>query len=339
MKSVSESSSSPSPIFVVGSPRSGTTLLYHMLVSTGLFLDYRAETHFFDLFLPRYGDPSGRRRRERLADAWLASTYHVRTGIDRSPIRKRLLEEGTSPGRFLSLIMSEAALRQSRPRWADCTPAHVLYMDAIKREIPSALFLHVVRDGRDVALSLAPRGWVRPLPWDRKDPVLVAAWAWQRLVEVGRRLGSDLGPAYREVAFEDLVRSPGPTLDGLSDFVGVPLGLEQIGRSPVGSVLRPNTTFADAPDQFDPVERWRTRMEQRDLQRIEATVGSTLLACGYRLQTSGRSTIGLDARYRVARLRSGAQAVLRDRTPLGRLLADPGGAAPPDSLPEERTAG
>jgi len=324
------------PIFVVGSPRSGTTLLYHMLVSTGAFLDYRAETHFFDLFLPRYGDPRSARRREALADAWLGSSYHARTGLEDPQLRGQLLERGTTPGRFLAFIMAQAADAQSRPRWADCTPAHVRHMDSIKREIPSARFLHIVRDGRDVALSLAPRGWARPLPWDRRNLELVAAWAWQYDVEIGRRLGAKLGRnAYHEVRFEELVRDTGSTLEGLSDFVETPLGLAALQRAPVGSVVQPNTSFQDAGGDFDPVGRWKTHMDRSDLEKIEATVGATLRACGYSTTTDRRAGLPLRARHQVAKQAEGLRAFLKNRTPLARLVIDPLTAAPPLTLPED----
>ena len=62
---------SRAPVFVVGSPRSGTTLLYHMLLSAGRFAIYRAETHVFNVLVPRFGDPGvpSNRAAERIPDA------------------------------------------------------------------------------------------------------------------------------------------------------------------------------------------------------------------------------------------------------------------------------
>jgi hypothetical protein len=60
------------PVFVVGCPRSGTTLLYNMLLSSGGFAVYLAESNVFNLLVPRFGDLSVRANRERLMDAWLS---------------------------------------------------------------------------------------------------------------------------------------------------------------------------------------------------------------------------------------------------------------------------
>jgi len=68
------------PVFVVGCPRSGTTLLYHMLLSSGGFAVYRAESNVFNLLSPRFGDLGVRKNRQRLMNIWL------RTGMLRSPV-------------------------------------------------------------------------------------------------------------------------------------------------------------------------------------------------------------------------------------------------------------
>ncbi len=76
--------------------------------------------------------------------------------------------------------------QQGALRWAETTPAHVLHMQEIVAQIPGALFIHVIRDGRDVAASLEKQGWIRPLPPDRDRPVLAAAAYWDWIVRRGR---------------------------------------------------------------------------------------------------------------------------------------------------------
>ena len=57
-------------VFVIGSPRSGTTLLYHML-----FAVYRSESKIFDLLAPRFGNPPLITNRQRMLDFWLQTIY------------------------------------------------------------------------------------------------------------------------------------------------------------------------------------------------------------------------------------------------------------------------
>jgi hypothetical protein len=58
--------------------------------------------------------------------------------------------------------MEVIARKQHVQRWADCTPEHLLYLKQIQQTIPGALIIHVLRDGRDVSLSLEKQGWIRP---------------------------------------------------------------------------------------------------------------------------------------------------------------------------------
>ena len=83
------------PVFIVGSPRSGTTLLHHMLVSSGGFALYRTESGVFAILGPRFGDLSVRRNREQLMEHWLRSDLFMLTGLDSEYIRARILN-GTS---------------------------------------------------------------------------------------------------------------------------------------------------------------------------------------------------------------------------------------------------
>src|SRR5690348_1578255 len=89
------------PVFVVGSPRSGTTLLYHMLLSSGNFAVYRSETHIFNVFAPHFGDLGVYRNREKMTDQWLKSKYFLLTGLDPNRTRAELMAHCRSAGDFL----------------------------------------------------------------------------------------------------------------------------------------------------------------------------------------------------------------------------------------------
>ena len=155
------------PVFVLGCGRSGTTLLYHMLLSAGDFAVYRAESNAINLLEPRFGDLSVRRNKEGLMDAWLASKLFDRSGLEAEAIRAKVIAECRNGGDFLRIVMGEMARQQGVQRWADCTPEHLLHLHRIKETIPEALIIHIIRDGRDVALSTDKLGGGRrgrPLP-------------------------------------------------------------------------------------------------------------------------------------------------------------------------------
>lgn len=289
-----------SPVFTVGSPRSGTTLLYHMLLSAGGFVRYRTETHVFSTLAPRFG---GMRRPADISAAletWLRSDCHTLTTLPEDVVRDLIGRECRSAGDFLRLIMEAMGRRQGLLRWAETTPGHVLHMREIADQVPGALFVHVIRDGRDVAASLSRQGWIRPLPFDRTRPALAAAAYWDWVVRAGRREGGLLGDAYCEVHYEDLVDRPQETLDRVGEFVGQRLDYEQIVRAGIGSVGRPNTSFPGARGGFQ--GRWRTELSPDDSRDVDAMLAETLRACGYASESAAAPPlIALRARAYAAR--------------------------------------
>src|SRR5438093_3467504 len=81
-------------------------------------------------------------------------------------------------------------------------PEHLLYLPRIKETIPEALIIHIIRDGRDVALSTDKLGYIKRAPWDRKPTVMAAGLYWEWIVNRGRADGRKLGGDYTEVRVE-----------------------------------------------------------------------------------------------------------------------------------------
>lgn len=277
------------PLFVVGSARSGTTLLYHTLLSTGEYAVYRGEPAVFDLLQPRYGDLRERASRTRLLREWPRSHLAHASGLDDRNACEELLVSIDSNGEFLRAVMDRIAARQHAARWAVWGPDNLLLMRWIKRELPDARFVHMVRDGRDVALSIGTEGWIRPFPWHAGSEALAAALHWQWKVRRGRQESATLGGDYIELAFEELVANRAAALARLSAFLGHSIDEGAVLASAVGTLREPNSTFVR--DGSAPVGRWRRRMPAATLARIEAEIGSTLEEFGY-----ARSTDAGDAR-------------------------------------------
>jgi len=310
------------PVFVLGCPRSGTTVLYHMLLSAGDFAVYRAESNVFNLLVPRFGGIRSAADRRKLLNTWLKSKLFRVSGLDAGEIGEKIMGECAGGGDFLRIVMEEVARKQGMARWAECTPDHLLYMEEIKQQIPEALFIHIIRDGRDVALSYAKQGWSYPLPWDRGEGLGVAGLYWEWAVRKGREQGRRLGRDYQEVRFEDLVANPRPTLSRLGEFIDHDLDYDRIQRAAIGSVREPNTSFAAASNEnFDPVARWRTKMSSEQAAEFEALVGEFLLELGYPLVSDGRRKMSV----RASRLRATYLAMFGAKhrmkaTPLGQFV-------------------
>lgn len=316
---------STAPVFVLGCPRSGTTLLYHMLLSAGNFAVYRAESNVFNLLVPAFGTLRIRKNREKLLQAWLRSKLFTLSGLDAAAISARILEDCRSGGDFLRIVMESIARQQNVERWSDCTPDHLLYIPEIKREIPNSLVIHIIRDGRDVALSYAQQGWSYPLPWDRGQDLAVAALYWDWMVRRGRQYGKSMGPDYCEVLFEDLVTKPRETLSRLSSFVGQELDLEEIKKRGIGSVSEPNSSFLSdsAAAGFNPVGRWKQKLEAKQASLIEGLVGDLLRDLGYPLSAEPSASPMQLERMRLSyRTTFGAKHWVRNNSPWTRHLID-----------------
>jgi len=141
------STTDKAPIFVVGSPRSGNTLLYHMLLSSGRFPVYRTEPCVFDLLLPRFGDFCSVATRRQLMRCWLRTIQFRRSGLDAGEITEKVVASVTTGGEFLCAVMGEMARAGGFQHWAVWGPDNLLYIPTIKRQIPDALFIHVIRGG------------------------------------------------------------------------------------------------------------------------------------------------------------------------------------------------
>jgi LPS sulfotransferase NodH len=308
---------SAAPVFVVGCPRSGTTYLYHILLSAGNFAVYRAESEVFHVLEPRFGDLSHRENKKRLLAAWFKSRLFSATGLEAEPLRQKIMQECRNGGDFLRIVMEETARHQGVGRWADCTPDHVLYLHRIKQTIPTALVIHIIRDGRDVALSMEKQGWPQQLSWDRRPRRMAGGVYWEWMTRRGCAEGEKLGLDYIEVRYEDLVSKPREVLVRLSAFIGQQLDYDEILKVGIGSVSRPNTSFKDEAG-FTPVERWKKFYSTEEIAEFEGLAGESLKRLGYeRLVECETASVGLRL-FRAQYLAFfGGKDFLRTKTPLG----------------------
>jgi Sulfotransferase family len=276
-----------SPVFVMGCHRSGTNLLYDMLLSAGGFAIYRGLIPIYNMLIPRFGSFESRANREKIVATWLRSKGFRRAGIDPEQLLARVRNECRTGGDFICAVMDAVAKSQQMERWALYGPGNVLHVERIKRDIPNALFLHIIRDGRDIALSLKKMGGFAPLPWDRSqtDSLVATALYWEWMVRKGRTHGRKFPTDYMEIHYEDLVTNPRETLGKLGGFIDHDLDYDRIQRAGLGRLSETNSSFrGDAPqEQIHPLARWKKRLTPAEVAAIESTVGDRLQENGYDL--------------------------------------------------------
>ena len=117
--------------------------------------------------------------------------------------------------------MNAYLLHTGKPRWVEKSPSNVRHVGLIRQLFPDALVLHCIRDGRDAVCSLVEQQWF--LSRSRRVPRHVEATiAWSHAVQRGRAWAEELGSAYREVRYEELVAEPESTIAGVLEFLGEP---------------------------------------------------------------------------------------------------------------------
>lgn len=311
----------------MGCHRSGTNLLYDMLLSSGGFAIYRGLLPVFETLIPRFGTLDQRHKRERLLQTWLRSKGFRCTGLDADALSSRILDECHSGADFIRVVMESVAQKQGARRWAVYDPDNVLHVELLKAGIPNALFLHIIRDGRDIALSLKKMGGFRPLPWDRAEtPSLVAtALYWEWMVRNGRKRGSKFPADYVEVRYEDLIVNPHEALGKLAMFLKHDLNYDQILTARLGRLSESNSSFREenSAAKMNPLGRWKQRLSPVHVAAIEAAVGDCLEECGYSLSLpQAERNLGMRGqfqRFLYQRYLSG-KMWLKQKTPAGRLV-------------------
>lgn len=280
------------PIFIVGAPRSGTTLLQYMLRSHPNISLPTGESHFIIPFYrneEKFGDLKMHENIRRVLEAmyqqsaeFLDTDLHgIKFDIDR--LANELHTEGKhSITDIISALFEKNALGEGKQRWGDKTPYYVLHMKTLLKMFPSAQFIHLIRDGRDCALSM----------FERKHDFCVyntffAAKYWEIYVDGGRRIGHELGnKIYHEVRYEDLLDNPEVCLQRICTFLGEPFSENVLNFKKSGSAGK--TPLLQQSVQKDNQAKWRTKMSFRQIATFEGAVGDTLMALGYPLITDAK---------------------------------------------------
>jgi hypothetical protein len=212
-------------------------------------------------------------------------------------------------------------------RWAVYDPDNVLHLERVKRDIPNALFVHIIRDGRDIALSLKKMGGFTPLPWDRgqTDSLVATSLYWEWMVKKGREHGRKFPSDYIEIHYEDLLTNPQPTLAKLGTFIDHDLDSDRIQRAGLGRLSETNSSFREegAKEKLNPLGRWKERLSPAEVAAIEGTVGGCLQENGYQLSLPATNGKRRSTRHSAMRLVYpaflGSKLWLKLHTPLGRL--------------------
>jgi hypothetical protein len=294
------------PIFVIGAPRSGTTLLRIMLSSQPRIYIPPESDFIPRLYLGRPRRPMGRDRAVRDMQIILGNRRFLREwrGAVPDPTAFVAALPELTPAALLDAVYRAYAARHGADRWGDKSPIYTHYIPLLAELFPSAQFVHLIRDGRDAALST-----MAAYPDRFYVDMYFAAQSWRRRVSAARRAGSALGPErYAELRYEDLTVDPEDALRRLCAFLREDYRPSMAEPHKLArELLRPQGRHAPV---CEPVHvnsgGWRNRMPVPDQRLFHAVASDVLLDLGYdaaerpRLSTAERARVaGLATKYHV----------------------------------------
>ncbi|MBA2763633.1 MAG: sulfotransferase [Thermoleophilaceae bacterium] len=263
--------------FIVGSGRSGTTLL-RALLDAHPQLAVPPESYFVVTLARKaetYSKPDGFDRQAFVEDV-IAHPRFTRWGLPSEAARAAL--EAAAPADYPAAVRAlygAYAAAQGKSRYADKTPKYVKDIPRLSSLFPEARFVHIIRDGRDVALSF------KDLTWGPNGPI-EAALRWRGWVELGRAAGRDLGEGrYLEVSYEDLAADPEPVLRRICDFLELEFS-EQMFRyvdkaeEIIGANYYPEGHARIRMPPTKGLRDWREHMDRADLIKFELVAGDLL---------------------------------------------------------------
>jgi hypothetical protein len=212
----------------------------------------------------------------------------IRQGLDRTTIAS--LVDRESPQALpeaIRLVMGAYASANGKRWYGDKTPGYVAQIPVLAAMFPEAKFVHIIRDGRDVATSYLEREEWGPVNLGE------AALYWRSRVTRGRKAGDDLGPLrYREVRYEDMVDDPEGTTRALCEFLGLdfdPVMLEyhRKGEEFAATTKNPEAFTGLAQPVTKGMRDWRVDMAPDDVAFFETIAGDLLADLGYDVTGTG----------------------------------------------------
>ncbi|MBQ0720401.1 MAG: sulfotransferase [Gammaproteobacteria bacterium] len=281
------------PIFIVGAPRSGTTLLQYMLRSHPSITIPTGESHFFiPLFRQEseYGDLRQINNIRRVLERMYQQSAHFLDtdlhGIkfDIEKLANTLhQQQPSSMAQLIAALFELNAAGENALRWGEKTPYYVLHMKLLLDKFPGAQFIHLIRDGRDCALSM----------FERKHDFRVyntffAAKYWEMYVEIGKETGREIGTAnYHEIRYEDLLENPKTVMASICHFLGEDYSDSLVNFEKSGEAGK--TPLLQKPIQKSNQAKWRNQMTPKQIRMFDRTVADSLRNCNYPVTTDAEA--------------------------------------------------
>ena len=250
------------PLFVVGCPRSGTTMISALLRNTRYGVPF--ETHFITKYYKRldsYSPLKNQKNFNRLVSDILRERAVMQMKLTVNPI-DLYVQSGADYSNLINLICNMRHKAHEHDSWGDKTPHYILDLDVLHCLFPHSKFIWLIRDGRDVALSLMAK------PWGKKN-IYSCAQYWKECNsdnEMKNFLQAE--NLLYKVRYEDLIENPRSEIAKLYEFLG-----ERFDPESMSAVIK--------RVRGDNKYHWKTRLTAREIELFETVAASTLRKFGY----------------------------------------------------------
>ncbi len=181
------------PIFIVGCPRSGTTLI-RVILDSHPNICCGPETHLI--------------KKLKLLDDKIHSSW---SWLESYNVKEQMLNQKIRD--ILSIFHNNYAKMKNKKRWAEKTPDNIFYLNFIEKLFPDCQFINIIRDGRDVMCSYKQR-------WGYKS-IYSAIKNWNKAIDLSFEY-QDKFPKdrYMEIKYEKLVVNPEHEIKKMMRFLG-----------------------------------------------------------------------------------------------------------------------
>lgn len=277
------------PMFV-GCGRSGTTL-FRNIFDAHPDLAVTHEAHFVGPLASRrhrYQQTAGFDSDLFITDL-LRDPNFVRQGVSEAMIREEFARTSVAGiSDAIRAVFASYASRNGKTLYGDKTPGSVNFIELIGGVLPETRFVHIIRDGRAVALSYLERPEWGP------QTIQEAAHHWKSRVLRGRKGGAALGSErYTEVRYEDMVESPEAVTQKLCRFLGLDYDEDMLrfhlgGESFIAATKDPDAFKNLAKPVTKGLRDWQEEMSESDLALFESIAGDLLEELGYTISSASQ---------------------------------------------------
>lgn len=268
-------------VFILGAPRSGTTFLASLMKYTR----YKApfETHFipkYDKKLGKYDDLNDIKNFKKLVEAILAERpiAQHKISIDVDKFFSEFAGNVTYPALIDAICLR--CMRNTEARaWGDKTPFYLRELETIFKLFPDAKYFYIVRDGRDVALSLLEKTW-------GPNNFYVCADYWNNINRENNVLNQieEKGQLFT-LKYEDLLDNPKEFIHQINQFLGED-NMEQETVDKLAATVKQGNYY-----------KWKSKFSPQQLQLFESVAGDTLRRFGYETSPNPKKISGLKKAY------------------------------------------